>query len=184
MLQLWIQLAPVLVLLVLGFSIGTLTERRHFRSLARRERTFADIGVVNLKTVSDPATVGHASFVCGDAVIATDYFKGFAAKLRSIVGGEVRSYQTLMQRARREATLRMLRQARELGASEVWNVRYETSNIRSGNSQNPAVSVEVWRRCTTELRPPRLTQGLRWLVIAIIIHASYNAAAVAWSWMR
>jgi len=42
----------------------------------------------------------------------------------------------------------------------------------------------VWRRCTTELRPPRLTQGIRWLVIAIIVHASYNAAAAAWAWMR
>jgi len=142
--QLWIQLAPVLVMLILGFTIGTWTEHRHFRSLARRERGFADIGVVNLKTVSEPATVARATFVCGDAVIATDYFKGFAAKLRNIVGGEVRSYETLMKRARREATLRMLQQARELDASEVWNVRYETSNIRSGNSQNPAVSVEVF----------------------------------------
>ena len=142
--ELWAQIIPVAAFLVLGFTIGTWTERRHFAALTRRELQFADVGVVNLKTVSDPETVRHAALVSGDAVIATDYFKGFAARVRSIVGGEVRSYETLMQRARREATLRLLQRARELGATEVWNVCYETSNIRSASRQNPAVSVEVF----------------------------------------
>ena len=90
--------------------------------------------------------------VSGDAVIATDYFKGFAARLRSIVGGEIRSYVTLMERARREATLRLLQQARDVGATEVWNVRYETSNIRSGARRNPSVSVEVFAFGTAVVR--------------------------------
>lgn len=143
MAQLYLQLLPIVALLILGFLVGTWQERRHLRSLAHRERAATDIGIVNLKTVTRPDTVAQAAFVCGDAVIATDYFKGFAARLRNIIGGEVRAYETLMQRARREATLRMLAQARELGATEIWNVRYETSNIRSASRNNPAVSVEV-----------------------------------------
>lgn len=139
-----LQVLPIVALLILGYSFGRYRERRHFAELDQRERDFQDIGVVNLRTVPRPETVTNAALVMGDAVIATDYFKGFVAKLRNIVGGEVKSYQTLMLRARREALLRLLQQAREIGASEVWNVRYETSNIRSSSRGNVAVSVEVF----------------------------------------
>ncbi|MCH7721522.1 MAG: heavy metal-binding domain-containing protein, partial [Planctomycetes bacterium] len=119
----WLQVVPVAVLLVLGFFIGRWRERSHFHSLIRREADFRDLSIVNLKTVPHPEQVSQAKLVYGDAVIATDYFKGFAARLRSIVGGELRSYETLMERARREATLRLLQQARAIGATEVWNIR-------------------------------------------------------------
>lgn len=39
--------------------------------------------------------------------------------------------------------------------------------------------VAVWQRATTESRRPQLDQGLRWIVIAAIIHAAYNFTAVA-----
>lgn len=152
MAELWFQVVPVVVLLVLGFTVGSWRERLHFRSLTRREQQFQEIGIVNLRTVREPETVKGATLVCGDAVIATDYFKGFAARLRNIVGGEVKSFETLMQRARREATLRLLAQARAVGATEVWNVRYETSNIRSTSRRNPAVSVEVFAFGTAIVR--------------------------------
>ncbi len=51
----------------------------------------------------------------GSVVIATDYFKVFAAGLRNLFGGEMKTYRTLMGRARREAIVRMLEQAQELG---------------------------------------------------------------------
>jgi len=146
------QIVPVAVFLILGYTVGTARERRHFASLARREREFSDLGIVSLKTVTSPETVKQAAMVSGEAVIATDYFKGFAANLRNIIGGEMRSYETLMRRARREATLRMLAQARAIGASEVWNVRFETSNIRSSARRSPAVSVEVFAFGTAVVR--------------------------------
>ena len=148
----WFQVVPVAVLLVLGFVVGRWRERSHYQSLIQREAEFRDIGVVNLKTVPHPEQVDRAELVCGDAVMATDYFKGFAARLRNIVGGELKSYETLMERARREATLRVLEQARKIGATEVWNIRYETSNIRSASRQNPAVSVEVFAFGTAIVR--------------------------------
>ncbi len=148
----WFQIVPVAVLLILGFVVGQWRERSHFQSLIRREAEFGDLSIVNLKTVPHPEQVTRAELVCGDAVIATDYFKGFSARLRNIVGGELRSYETLMERARREATLRVLAQARTIGATEVWNIRYETSNIRSASRRNPAVSVEVFAFGTAVVR--------------------------------
>ncbi len=131
------------VMLAIGFGVGSLRERRHLTDLDQREAESQDIGVVNLKSVTRPETVEHAELVLGQVVIANDYFKSFAASLRNIVGGEMKSLETLMGRARREATLRMLENARAIGATEVWNVRYDTSNIASASSRNPATSVEV-----------------------------------------
>ena len=147
-----IQLLILLFMLGLGFSVGRLREARHLRSLARREEQFGGMSVSNLKAVPDPGSVRNAVLVSGDAVIATDYFKSFAAALRNIVGGEVKTYQTLMGRARREARLRMLEQAARAGASEVWNVRYETSNIRSAGGRAKAVSVEAFAFGTAVVR--------------------------------
>lgn len=150
--EFWLQVLPVLFFLALGYGVGRYRERRHFASLAAREAQFTDMAVTNLKRVTSPDSVDQATLVCGDAVIATDYFKSFAAKLRGIIGGEMRAYETLMERARREAKLRMLEQARAAGAAEVWNVRYETSNIRSAGRRRAAVSVEVFAFGTAVVR--------------------------------
>ncbi len=139
-----IQLAIFLFLLGLGFSVGRWREYRHLRSLERRERLFAGLPVLTLRTVSRPEQVERAMLVTGEAVIATDYFKSFVAWLRGILGGEIGAYNTLLTRARREALLRMIEQARAMGATEIWNVRLETSNILGGpGTRNAAVSVEV-----------------------------------------
>ena len=44
--------------------------------------------------------------------------------------------------------------------------------------------VGVWRQAITQLRPPRLSLGLRRLVIAIVLHATYNAAAFMYEIIR
>ncbi len=151
---LWLQILPILGLLALGYGVGSWVEHRHFRSLDAREREFRGFVVTNLRAVPSPQTVQESWMVVGQVVIATDYFKSFAARLRGLVGGEVRTYQTLMVRARREALLRMLEQARRGGAREVYNVRYETSNIHRASSRNPAACVEIFAVGTAVLRRP------------------------------
>ena len=152
MTELWAQALSVTILLGVGYGLGVWQEWRHLRSLARREAAVAGMVVSNLSAVLDPGSVRRAFFVSGDAVIATDYFRSIAAELRNIVGGEVRAFERLMARARREAGARMLEQARRLGATEVWNVRFETSNVRSANRRNAAVSVEVFAFGTAVVR--------------------------------
>ncbi len=151
MTALLIQGVPILVLLALGFTVGSWRERRHFQSLARREADHGDIGIVNLKTVSDPDSVESATLITADCVIASDYFKSFVAGLRKLLGGQLRSYETLMERARRESIVRLLDQARELGATEIWNLRLATSNIAS---RRGSVSVEILAYATAIRRAP------------------------------
>lgn len=148
-----IQIGFVGFFLLLGFTVGRAREAAHFRSIAQREELYRAIPLINLRHVHDPASVTQATLVSGQAVIATDYFKGFMARLRNIIGGEVVGYESLMERARREAALRVIEQARQWGATEVWNLRYETSNIRSGaHNRRVAVSVEVLAYGTAVIR--------------------------------
>ena len=62
-------------------------------------------------------------------VVASDYFKSFVAGLVNIFGGRIRSYEPLLDRGRREAVLRLKQEAKQQGASMVFNVKYETSRI-------------------------------------------------------
>jgi uncharacterized protein YbjQ (UPF0145 family) len=139
-----IQLVIQLVLLPVAFFVGRFTEGRHLNSLALREREVAGLRVCNLKRVADAASVEEAVMVSGQVVIATDYYKSFATKLRNLFGGEMRSAQSLMLRGRREALLRMLLEAKGMGAQEVWNVRYGFCNISSMRGNRGAMQVELF----------------------------------------
>jgi uncharacterized protein YbjQ (UPF0145 family) len=139
-----VYLAIPVVLIVVGFVVGKTRELLHLWSLRKRERANAHILLTNLRKVPPATLHPMGELVCGQAVIATDYFKSFTASLRKFIGGDVRSFERLMERARREAIIRMIDDARALGADAVVNVRLETSNIvSSGGFQNFASAAEV-----------------------------------------
>ena len=119
-------------MLALGYIIGVTVENRHFRSLEEREAKLAHIITSNLKTVSADQVIHSCAYVDGQAVIGSDYFKTFATQIRTFFGGEIRSLERIMERARREATVRMLEAAQTQGATHVYNMRLETSNIGRG----------------------------------------------------
>lgn len=117
-------------LLALGFFLGGMNERNHFKRIERAEAELAHIRIVNLKRAPSKAQPGGA-LVTGNVVIAIDYFKRIMAALRMVFGGELRSYQSLLLRARREAIIRMKRDADEYGADMIYNVRLEFSAVGS-----------------------------------------------------
>jgi len=57
------------------------------------------------------------------------------AGLKHLVGGEIKSYTQMMSDAREEAIARMIKQAEELGADAVINVRFATSMIMQGAAE-------------------------------------------------
>ena len=117
-----------LVLMTLGYGVGTFLEKRHYRSIHRREKEFLNLPAVTLKTAHyTPDQVASARLVYGSAVISIDYFKKILAGLRNIFGGTVKSYEGLVDRARREAILRMKAMAGD--AAVIVNVRIETASV-------------------------------------------------------
>ena len=79
------------------------------------------------------------TLLVGEAIIATDYLKSFLAKIRNLFGGEIKSYQTLLIRARREATLRILEEAKRQGYNAICNLRMQTADVggTTGTSKKP-----------------------------------------------
>jgi uncharacterized protein YbjQ (UPF0145 family) len=133
-----------IVLIILGYSAGSLAEKRHYRSIIKRERQLLKMAVVTAEGSFPPGHVKSSTLVSGSAVISIDYFKRLLAILRNIFGGRVKSYESLIDRARREAILRMKESARKQGADMVINMRLETSTIgRNANRRNSVGSVEA-----------------------------------------
>lgn len=130
------------LLIFTGFFIGSWIERRHFRRILRREDELRDILAFAIRRAPDDLALAAPHLVTGSAVISVDYFKRFAAGLRGIVGGRIGSYESLFERARREALIRMKQAAQRDGSQIVLNVKLDTTRIYAG-SRNATVSVEA-----------------------------------------
>ena len=135
------NLTIVAVLIALGYFFGRIAEGRHYQSIHEREQAF-----LHVPTTSSKKPLGHvgpitqARLVQGNVVISVDYFKRFLATLRNIFGGGIQAYETLLDRARREAVLRLKESCP--GATQIINLRLETSSISKGDTERIG-SVEV-----------------------------------------
>ena len=131
-------------LLILGYLSGTFVEKRHYKSIRQRERQTLHVPMITFGAKQSLTEAQEAQLFVGSVVISIDYFKRISATLRNLVGGRVIVYESLLDRGRREALLRMKEEAMAWGATQVLNVRLETATIggRSGNSSDPG-SVEV-----------------------------------------
>ena len=149
-----IQLVIFVVLLAIGVFAGRANERKHYRELAAAEEALRDIGVSNARGVETGA-FSRATLVVGSVVIGEDFFKRIAAGLKSLVGGNIRSYETLLERGRREAIVRMKQEARRLGATHVANVRLETASLSEDwSGRRPMFSAEFIAYGTALVRIP------------------------------
>ncbi|MBM3341416.1 MAG: YbjQ family protein [Betaproteobacteria bacterium] len=138
-------------LLVLGFSVGRWKERRHYKSIREREAKYANILAFAVRYPPDVVTPQDCQLVAGSVVISSDYFKQIVAGLRTLIGGKLSSYESLLDRARREATLRMKEQAQRFGATLVINVKVESTTVSGGTRRGlPAMEVIAYG---TALKP-------------------------------
>lgn len=120
-------LVTFIVLISLGYFAGRAAEHSHFARLDAGESKLSSIIGTNLKT--PPVEAGQTTLVTGNAVVALDYFKSFTSSFRMFFGGRMKAYDPLLQRARREAVLRMKQEAADFGADYVYNIRIETTRI-------------------------------------------------------
>ena len=132
-----------LVLVFIGYSVGTITERRHFNSLKRREHDASQMRIMTIEEDFD-SSAADSKLVMGSVVISIDYFKRLLALVRNLLGGRVGSYESLVERARREALLRMKAVATAEGFDCIVNVRLETAAIgMRANQKGQIGSVET-----------------------------------------
>ena len=126
-------------------SLANAQKKKHFKSIIAREKATLKLPVVTMKT--PPPINQHdlnSELVAGNAVISIDFFKKFVAALKMLFGGRVTQYESLLDRARREAILRMKEQAQIRNAFVVLNTRVETASIsKNSKRRNSVGAVEV-----------------------------------------
>lgn len=136
------DLIVFIVMLALGYGFGRYAESRHYRTIIKREKQLNSIPAIASKIPPFRRQDLNSQLVAGNVVISVDFFKRFIADLRNIFGGRITSYETLLDRARREAILRMKEEAKKLNAELIFNIKLETSSIYKGRG-NSIGSVEV-----------------------------------------
>ena len=101
-----LEIAFFVVPLILGYLFGRLAEKRHLKSIIGRERILNCLPAIASRYPPDDALYDQV-LVSGSVVIASDYFKSFVAGLIGVFGGRVTPFESMLDRARREALLRM-----------------------------------------------------------------------------
>ena len=136
-------LALPIVVLLGAYFVGSAIERRHYADLRVRENASRRFLVITFPHVPSDREVVAVDLVTGSVVVSVDYFKRFLAGLRMLFGGRISSYETLLDRGRREAIMRLKEVSRKRGFHGVVNVRLETSRLANSRSDQGTAGVEI-----------------------------------------
>lgn len=103
--------------------------------------------VVTADDIKGKEIVETLGMVKGNTIRAKHIGKDIVALFRNIVGGEIKEYTEMLNDAREQSVSRMVKNAEELGANAIINVRFTTSLVMSGASEllvyGTAVKVEA-----------------------------------------
>ncbi|WP_299924735.1 YbjQ family protein [uncultured Pelagimonas sp.] len=99
--------------------------------------------IITSENVAGHKTVATLGMVRGATVRAKHVGTDIVAGLKSIVGGELGGYSSLMAGAREQALDRMVEDAERLGANAIVSMRLQTSAIAKGASEIVAYGTAV-----------------------------------------
>lgn len=139
--QMLFNYAPLVILFLVGWFFGSRHERQHLAQLLVSEKELNHI-IVSTERFYIPTLTADSQgeLVLGSVVIAQDYFKMVIARVLSLFGKNLTTYETLLDRARREALVRMRMQAYEKGYNHIYGLRFEVSNINQTGSMVEAIA--------------------------------------------
>ncbi len=81
--------------------------------------------------------------VRGSTIQSKHIGKDIAQSFKTLVGGELKSYNDMMNEARALATKRMVDEAEELGADAIVNIRYASAAVMQGAAEVIAYGTAV-----------------------------------------
>lgn len=119
------------LLVALGWYFGRRAERKHLQNLQKAEADLAFVRASNECAFVEDSLV-EPFLVVGCVVVAQDHFKNLIAAVLSFFGKNLTVYESLLDRARREALVRAKRQAADRGADGLYGLRFEASDIEQG----------------------------------------------------
>lgn len=121
-----LQIIIFAILFSVGFGFGRYNERKHFRYLDEQEQRLAYIRMSNSRfAVSEYS----GQMISSNVVISHDYFKYAIANVQNMLGGRLISYESVVERARREAIVRLKLEAEKIGATQIMGIRLSTTEL-------------------------------------------------------
>ena len=81
--------------------------------------------------------------VKGSTIQSKHLGKDIAQSFKTLVGGELRAYNDMMNEARALATKRMVAEAESLGADAIVNIRYSSAAVMQGAAEVIAYGTAV-----------------------------------------
>ncbi|MBQ6562708.1 MAG: YbjQ family protein [Clostridiales bacterium] len=81
--------------------------------------------------------------VKGSTIQTVNAFRDIGAGLKTLVGGELKKYNEMMDHARQLATERMMEEANALGADAIVCVRYASSSVMQNAAEVMAYGTAV-----------------------------------------
>ena len=121
-----IQFVIFAILFSVGFGFGRYNERKHLQYLDEQEQRLAYIRVNNSR-FNESTFPGH--MISSNVVISHDYFKYAIANVQNMLGGRLTSYESVVERARREAIVRLKLEAEKMGADQIMGIRLSTTEL-------------------------------------------------------
>lgn len=121
-----IQIVIFAILFSVGFGFGRYNERKHLQYLDEQEQRLAYIRVNNSR-FNESTFPGH--MISSNVVISHDYFKYAIANVQNMLGGRLTSYESVVERARREAIVRLKLEAEKMGADQIIGIRLSTTEL-------------------------------------------------------
>ncbi len=105
------------------------------RSLAEKDVPFRPMIVTTTENIPDTRVVNTIGQVFGLTVRSRSIGGNIAALLKSIGGGEIRSYVKLNEDSRRQALDRMVKNAAAMGANAVTMMRFDSTEMGAGMTE-------------------------------------------------
>ena len=140
------DLLIIIICLVICYVTGSTIEKNHYKNIKAREIALYKSPYVTYgKSFSKNPKIKNSYLVSSSVVIGCDYFKSFLAGLRNLFGGNVSAYESVLDRGRREAILKIRETAFAKKASAIINIKIETVMLDPlGTNQNPKVCVTAY----------------------------------------
>ena len=99
--------------------------------------------IYNIDYVPNYEIEESLGLVKGEIVQSKNFGRDFMAGMKTLVGGEIKSYTDMIKEARQIATNRMIEEAKSLGANAVINVKYGSSAVMQGAAEIIAYGTAV-----------------------------------------
>lgn len=122
------DLIIVIAVLVITYATGSYIENSHYKRIRKREAELAHQPYVVDAFTAKTDNIRDMRFVDGSCVISADRFKVFLGGLRQMFGGRVSAYESLTDRARREAVIRMRQKAPDADMIVCTRIQYSEIN--------------------------------------------------------